>query len=221
MVFSTTRILLRCYMRLFKPKTKISSLEPLPVHTPFILICDTPEIVRTALHLAANIPASLRFILPTQKELSQFKSIFYKALHIHPLLSIKEYPNPRAHLHAVWKAPRELITSNQMLVFFSNHENAISPTAEKSVAKLAFHTASVFDFSLSLQIIPVKVKLSEEGQLQIKFLPGIYMSAYEKAYKQHPTRTINAVTQLLRSSLFQISDAKEELGPILTEKLLS
>lgn len=221
MVYSTIGFFLRCYMRLFTPNVKISSLETLPANTPFILVCDTPEIMRTALYLAANIPASLRFILPIQKELGLFKSIFYKTLHIHPLLSLCKYPNPKAKLHSVWKAPRELITSNQTLVFFSNPHNDILPTTDKGAAKLAFHTASVFDFSLSLQIIPLKVNLSTEGQLQLDILPGIYISTYEKAYKQHPARTINEVTELLRSSLSHVSETKEALNPILTENLLS
>ncbi|WP_341295690.1 hypothetical protein [Catalinimonas locisalis] len=208
-------------MRLFKPKVKISSPETLPSHTPFMLVCDTREIVRTALYLTAKLPGSLRFIFPTQKKESFLKSSFYKVLHIHQLHSVRKVSNPRAHLNSIWKVPRELITRNQTLVFFSNSDYAISSKADKSVAKLAFHTASVFDFSLSLQIIPVKVKLSNEGVFQINILQGVYISAYEKDYKQRPARTINEVTKLLQFLLSNTFETRENFNPILTEKPLS
>ncbi|WP_277479732.1 hypothetical protein [Catalinimonas alkaloidigena] len=198
----------------------ITAKDSLPTDAPFILICDADNPYKTALFLTAHANKPLRFIKAVHRPLSYFKLLAFNILHIEPLLKISKHPKAKAYSHTYWKGARELIIQNQVPVFFTSQKHE-TIYVDKSVAKLALQTSSVFDFTLSLKIIPVKVYSRSDGFLSIKFLKGISIAAYEKEYKQCPARAINEITGKLQEAFTLSAYADDNKSPDLTAELVS
>lgn len=206
MIYRILCTFLRWYMSVFYLKKVTIHADTLTHDMPSIFVCDSKHSFQAALCLAAHMRSPLNFIKQYPYPLSPFKKLILKALHIVPLPRID-----RSQANGnIWKDMRDLITDNRPLVFFTDHEHG-DLRIPKGAAKLAFHTESVFDFHLNIEIIAVNIVRNDQQQLQICFSEGIPVSLYEKEYKQHPARTIKLITKYLEEQLCQNADPEHLL----------
>lgn len=187
-------------MHLFYPRVRVFHPDLLPQDRPYILVCNSLHPIRSALLLAAYASAPIRFIKEYPQTPSPLKKLLLKILHIVPLSTHFQSPDKMQQMANLWKDSRDVLTDGYPLVFFSdcNGENA---KISKGAAKLAFHTESVFDFHLRVEIIPLSIRQTEQKELHLCFSAGIPVSLYEKEYKQYPARTIRQMTHHLEESL--------------------
>lgn len=211
MIYRILCIFLRWHIRFFYPKAIIKYAGNLPLDRPYLLICDSKQSYKAALLLAAHVQAPLRFVKKYSDTLSPLRKLIAKALHVVPLPQIVNNDTRNLQATNIWNELREMIASNYPLVFFTDREHT-DLKIPKGAAKLAFHTESVFDFHLNIEIIPVSINYTEQKQLHICFSEGISVSLYEKEYKQYPARTIRLITKHLEEQFSQTADRMDVLN---------
>jgi glycerol-3-phosphate O-acyltransferase/dihydroxyacetone phosphate acyltransferase len=199
--------LVNIFLRIYY-KFDIKGLENIPVGKPVILAPNHVNAFMDPVLIGMSVRQEIRFFARGDVFKGAVAKWALDQLNISPMYRMQEGYSEVKKNDKTFEECRQLLTDDKIILMFPEglciQERRLRPL-KKGLARIVFQTATSFDFSKDILIVPIGINYSDAKNFRSKvvldFGKPISTLAYKESYKADNVKAINEFTKILEEKM--------------------